>query len=393
MKGGIAVVKHHDGFCLWPTSTTTHNCTAGGNSYAKETNIPRDFAAAAKDLGLKYGFYVSPWDRNSRYWGDGTNDYVDKVFIPQCEELAQYGSDQFEMWFDGATGDSGYYGGANETRSVDPATYYDMPNLRDRIHKICPDMVMWGLGGEARWIGNESGWAGESCWSMGSGEYGDENGWRWLPGESDAKATTAGWFWHYNESVQPLDKLWQFYLETVGRNATLILNFPPDRSGSLPDATVKRIEEFGERLQQRLGTDLAKDAKITVSETRDNGAKRTYAATNMLDNNKDTYWAPNDQTTSATITLEWSTPRNIHYVMLQEYIALGQRVKNFTIEYSTDGKNFTRSRGTTTTIGYKRIVPLNGSTTNYGDGYNCLAIRITINDSKSCPLIHTLSCF
>ena len=395
MNGGIAVVKHHDGFCLWPTETTDHKCTSSSNQYAKQTNIPRDFAAAAKELGLKYGFYVSPWDRNSRYWGDGTSDYVNKVFIPQCEELAQYGDDQFEMWFDGATGDSGYYGGANESRTVDPETYYDIPNLRDKIHKICPDMVMWGVGGEARWIGNESGWAGETCWSMGTGETGDENGWQWLPGESDAKATTAGWFWHSNESVQSLDKLWQFYLETVGRNATLILNFPPDKSGSLPAATVSRIEEFGQRLTERLGTDLALNANISASATRRSGASRNYEASNMLDGDKDTYWATDDDTNTASITLTWDTPQNIHYVVMQEYITLGQRVKGFTVEYSTDGTNFTSAAPgvTTTTIGYKRIIPLNGSTTNYGNGYNCKAIRINITDSKSCPLLHTISCY
>lgn len=395
MKGGIAVVKHHDGFCLWPTATTSHNVTRGGNDYAKNTNIPRDFAQAARDLGLKYGFYVSPWDRNSAYWGDGTSRYVNDVFFKQCEELAEYGSDQFEMWFDGATGDSGYYGGANETRSVDPETYYDIPNLRDKMHKIAPDMVMWGVGGEARWIGNESGWAGETCWSMGTGEYGDETGWQWVPGESDAKATTAGWFWHSTESVNSLDKLWQFYLETVGRNATLILNFPPDRSGSLPAATVSRIEAFGQRLQERLGTDKALDAKIEVSETRANGATRTYSASNMNDGDKDTFWATNDGTTTATITISWDTPQNIHYVSLMEYITLGQRVKRFNIEYSTDGANFNKiaQNVTTTTIGYKRIIPLNGSTTTYGNGYNCKAIRINITDSKACPLLHTVSCY
>ena len=119
MRGGIAVVKHHDGFCLWPTATTTHNVTNSGNEFGRQTNIPRDFAAAAKDLGMKYGFYISPWDRNSAYWGtkgaDGfyTSDYAEKVFLPQCAEIAKYGNDQFEMWFDGATGASGYYGGAN----------------------------------------------------------------------------------------------------------------------------------------------------------------------------------------------------------------------------------------------------------------------------------------
>lgn len=395
MKGGIAVVKHHDGFCLWPTATTTHNITKGGNDYAKATNIPRDFAAASRDLDMKFGFYVSPWDRNSAYWGDGTSRYVNEVFFKQCEELAAFGNEQFEMWFDGATGDSGYYGGANETRSVDPTTYYDIPNLRDKIHKICPDIILWGVGGEARWIGNESGWSGETCWSMGSGENGDENGWQWCAGESDAKATTAGWFWHSNESVQSLDKLWQMYLETVGRNATFILNLPPDKSGSLPAATVNRMTEFGNRLKERLGTDLALNATVTVSAERAGGANRTYVAANLNDGDSDTYWATDDEVKSATITLTWPTAQNVHYVALQEYIALGQRVKDFDIEISTDGTNFTAAatNATTTTIGRKRIVPLNGSTTTYGDGYNVKAIRINITDSKACPLIHTVSCF
>ena len=195
MRGGIAVVKHHDGFCLWPTATTTHNITKAGNDYGRNTNIPRDFAAAAKKLGLKYGFYISPWDRNSVHYG--TDKYVKDVFLRQCAELAEYGNDQFEMWFDGANGGSGYYGGRNTTVNVDRATYYDVPNLRDTVHKVCPDCVLWGVGGEARWIGNEAGWAGETNWSPenrdyspeNNGMYGTENGWFWLPGESDVKAT------------------------------------------------------------------------------------------------------------------------------------------------------------------------------------------------------------
>ena len=123
MKGGIAVVKHHDGFCLWPTETTTHSVLKAGNANGRATNIPKDFAEAAHDLKMKYGFYVSPWDMNSAYWGDGTDNYAKKVFLPQCAELAKYGADQFEMWFDGATGGdhAGYYGGANTTRTISDA--------------------------------------------------------------------------------------------------------------------------------------------------------------------------------------------------------------------------------------------------------------------------------
>lgn len=396
MKGGIAVVKHHDGFCLWPTKTTDHNANNCGLSF--EVNVPKAYAEASEKLGMKYGFYISPWDRNSAHYGKDT--YVKEVFLKQATELAQYGNNQFEMWFDGANGGDGYYGGEGGTRSIDASTYYDVPNLADSIHKLQPNCVMWGVGDEARWIGNEAGWAGTTNWSTeykpsrGAGEYGSEDGWRWFPGESDAKGTNMGWFWHAGEQPRSLNELYKFYLETVGRNATLILNFPPDQNGELPDATVKRMKELGDLLKTRLGNDLASKAKITVSETRAAGANRSYIADNLNDDNKDTYWATNDGTIQATITLTWNEPVNVHYVALMEYIKKGQRVKSFTIETTVDGSNWTaRATDQCTTIGYKRIIPLNGSTTDYGAGYTVKAIRITINDSKACPLLHTISVY
>lgn len=418
MRGGIAVVKHHDGFCLWPTATTAHSVARAGNKYGRKTNIPRDFAKAARKLRMKYGFYVSPWDRNSGEYGKPT--YVNDVFLKQCAELAKYGSDQFEMWFDGANGGDGYYGGAGGTRSIDRETYYDIPNLRDSVHKVAPNCVMWGLGGEARWIGNEQGWAGETNWSTqdrdageGNNMYGDIHGYYWNPGESDAKATTKGWFWHEGEEVLSAERLFQMYLETVGRNATLILNLPPDRSGSLPAATVSRMKELGEMLNERLKNDLALSASVTASEERTAGkgpfyvetnwlnkrwkkSGRNYVATNLTDNDKTTYWATNDGTKSAVITLEWKVPQALRYVSLMEYIRKGQRVKHFTIETSMDGNRWEKQGGNipTTTIGYKRIIPLNGSTADsYSRPVQARYLRITIDDSKACPLLHTLSVY
>ena len=403
MRGGIAVVKHHDGFCLWPTSTTQHSIVNAGNDYGRKTNIPLLFAQAARKLKMKYGFYVSPWDRNSAYYGDGTNRYVSKVFLRQCAELAAYGSDQFEMWFDGANGGDGYYGGANTTRSIDRDIYYDIPNLRDSVHKIAPDCVMWGLGGEARWIGNEAGWAGETNWSTydpesgeTAGMYGFENGWKWLPGESDAKGTDQGWFWHANEKPKSAERLFQMYLETVGRNATLILNMPPDRSGRLPAADVTVLKNLGKMLKQRLGHDLAPAAHVEVSATRAAGTHRNYRAANLTDGKTDTYWAVDDGTTAATITLSWNKVQTLRYVMLMEYIRKGQRIKQFTIETSTDGQTWVKRGGdiVTTTVGYKRIIPLNGSTSaSYDGGIAARYVRINILDSKACPLLHTISVY
>ena len=395
MKGGMAVVKHHDGFCLWPTATTDYNVLNSGNDNGRATNIPRDFANAARKLGMKYGFYVSPWDRNSALWGNGTKDYVYKVLIPQCVELAQYGNEQFEMWFDGHSSGSGYYGGAEDSNREISSSYYDMPNLNWKIHQLQPNCVMWNLGGEARWVGSEDGWAGETCWSFGTLEYGRETAWKWSAAESDLCGTSSGWFWQSDEDVKSLDTLWKAYLETVGRNATLILNFPPDKNGVLPPQYVSRLEELGNRLIERLGTDLALIAKAEVSETRCAGINRNYEASNLIDGDKDTYWAPEDKTIQATITLKWDSPQVIHYVSLQEYIRKGQRVRKFSIETSDDGENYTRQAESceTTTIGYKRIVPMSGNTEVYGDGVKAKYLRINIEDARGCPLLHTVSIY
>lgn len=402
MKGGIAVVKHHDGFCLWPTETTEHNVTKSSNTNAQKTNIPRDFARAARDLGMKYGFYISPWDRNSALYG--TDRYVKEVFLRQCAELAQYGNDQFEMWFDGANGGDGYYGGLGGKRSIDRETYYDVPNLRDTVHTTCPDCVLWGVGGEARWIGNEAGWAGETNWSTedrgyvgeNNGMYGTKAGWFWLPGESDAKATDKGWFWHEGEKPLSPERLFQMYLETVGRNATLILNCPPDRNGILPLATVDALNGMGQLIKKRLTRDLAKKATITASATRRAGAKRNYTTARLVDGNKDTYWATDDETTSATITLEWKKPQALRYVELMEPIARGQRVEKFHLEYSSDGIRWQpiAEEVETTTIGYKRIIPLTGNTKDsYSSNINARAIRVVIESSRACPLLSKIAVY
>lgn len=402
MKGGIAVVKHHDGFCLWPTATTTHNITKTGNENGRNSNIPELFAKAARKLKMKYGFYVSPWDRNSAFYGD--DNYVTDVFMRQCAELAKYGSDQFEMWFDGANGGTGYYGGKNSVVNVDRDIYYDIPNIRDSVHATCPGCVMWGEGGEARWIGNEEGYSSETCWSMIDRGYvsnaelteGQMDGWLWEAGESDAKITDLGWFWHEQETVKSAERIFRMYLETVGRNATLILNCPPDRRGLLPDSTVARLRQVGELLRQRLGNDLARKAKVEASQVRKAGKHRRYTASCLTDGKKDTYWATDDGVTQATLTFRWKKPQTLRYVMLQEYIRKGQRVKSFCIETSSDGVHWERQAPgiAQTTVGYKRIIPLNGSTADsYGDGVEATWLRVKILDSRACPLLSNISIY
>lgn len=402
MRGGIAVAKHHDGFCLWPTATTEYNCTASANPYARQLHLPRDFAQAARELGMGFGFYVSPWDRNSAYYGQ--MEYVTDVFFNQCLELARIGApDQFELWLDGANGGSGYYGGANETRTIS-SVYYDIPNLKDTLHGLVPRCVLWGVGGEARFIGNERGEGAETNWCMsarglagaGNTASGNEDGWIWFPGESDAKVTDDGWFWHEGEQLKSAEELFTMYLETVGRNCNLILNLPPDRSGRLPEATVERMEELGQMLKAYLGTDLAPLARATASNVRkDGGGARTYSASNLNDGDKETYWAADDGVTAASLVLEWPTVQQMRYVVLQEYIRLGQRVRRFRVETSLDGANWTRRAegATCSTVGYKRIVPLSGSTSEVGEGFPARFVRIVLEDCRACPLIHTVEVY
>ena len=206
--------------------------------------------------------------------------------------------------------------------------------------------------------------------------------------------------------MKSADNLFKMYLETVGRNATLILNCPPDRRGKLPDATVTQLRLLGEKLHQRLAvpvegldestaaTDMAKTATIEVSETR-TGTK--FEAANMVDGNQDTYWGTNDATRQATITLSWSTAQTVRYLQLMEPIKLGQRIKAFKVEYTSgDDDNWQPLCGSieTTTVGYKRILPLNGNTGNsYGTGYQARKLRITIEDSRACPLLSNISVF
>ena len=186
------------------------------------------------------------------------------------------------------------------------------------------------------------------------------------------------------------------YLETVGRNATLILNLPPDQSGSLPNATVRTMKQLGNYISERFKTNLAKTATVVASETRTPGAGRNYDVKNLFDGSTTTYWATNDGTKQATLTFTWDSPQTLRYVDLMELVAKGQRVKKFKIEVTEDGTTWKPTGGNiaTTTIGYKRIIPLNGSTEHsYDRGTNAVGLRITIEDAKACPLLKSVAIY
>ena len=365
MKGIILTAKHHDGFCLWPTKYTDYSVR---NSPYKDGkgDIVGELAAACKKYGLKMGLYLSPWDRHQAFYG--TPLYVE-YFHAQLEELlTQYG-DLFEVWFDGANGGDGWYGGARETRKIDRRTYYDFPRAHRLIEKHQPQAVIFSDGGPGcRWVGNEKGYADATNWAFlrikevypGYDKYyeltsGHADGDTWVASECNT-SIRPGWFYHQSEDakVKSVEQLTDLYYRSIGHNGTFLLNFPVDKEGLIHPIDSANAVNFHKQVTAELADNLLKKATIKASNVRD---KKRYGTQNLLDGNYDTYWATQDGVTEATLEITLKGLQKLNRLMLQEYIPLGQRVEKFSIDYLTDGK-WTRLniKEATTTIGYKRLL-------------------------------------
>ncbi|MGB5667469.1 MAG: alpha-L-fucosidase, partial [Maribacter sp.] len=363
MKGIIITAKHHDGFCLWPTKTTEHSVK---NSPWKDGkgDLLKDLSEACKEYGLKFGVYLSPWDRNHADYGKP--EYV-TVFHEQLRELLTNYGEVFEVWFDGANGGSGYYGGANETRTIDNKTYYQWNKAVSIVRKLQPEAVIFSDGGpDIRWVGNEEGWANETNWSiMRRNEIypgwprfvelrsGHEDGTHWLPAEVDV-SIRPGWYYHASEDhqVKTLSQLLEIYYHSVGRNAALLLNLPVDNRGLVHETDVQRLMALRKQLDKDFETDLALGQKVFATDERRND--ENFKAGNVNDGDKNTYWATNDSVTSATITFEFDKPTEVNRILLQEYIPLGQRIKDFIVSAEINAQ--WQEIDGQTTIGYKRIL-------------------------------------
>lgn len=382
MKGVILTAKHHDGFCLWPFEGTDYSVK---NSPWKngQGNVVKELSEACKKYGLKFAVYLSPWDRHQANYG--TPEYLPYFYAQLHDLLTNYGP-VFEVWFDGANGGDGWYGGVKDIRTIDRKNYYNYPRIYEMLDSIQPQAIIFSDGGPGcRWVGNEKGFAGATNWSfLRKGEvhpgydknyelqYGHPDGNQWVPAECDV-SIRPGWFYHPEEDdrVKSPDQLVDLYYRSVGHNATLLLNFPVDRRGLIHPVDSANAVRFHEMIQQQLKTNLV--AGMTPKVSNERGGD--FVASALTDDNFDTYWATEDGVTTADIEFSFDTPTRMNRMMLQEYIPLGQRVKAFVVEYlDKDIWLPVKLNEETTTIGYKRLLRFETVETK--------GIRIRITDAR-----------
>jgi alpha-L-fucosidase len=362
LKGLILTCKHHDGFCLWPSKFTEHSVK---NSPWKDGkgDMVREFADACRRAGLKFGTYLSPWDRNHKDYA--TPAYVDYYRNQLRELLTNYG-EIFEVWFDGANGGDGYYGGAREKRKIDNRTYYGWETTWALVRELQPGAMMFSDGGpDVRWVGNEKGIAGDPCYATvnrddfypGTADrkrlnHGDRPGTHWVPAECDV-SIRPGWFYHAAEDakVRTPENLVDLYFQSVGRGASFLLNIPPDRRGLVHENDLASLRGFRERIDALFATNLAKGATATASNTR--GGDMRFAPGAALDTKPETWWCTDDAVRTAEIVVDLIRPASFNVVSLREPVAIGQRIDDWALDAWRDGQWVEFAKGTA--IGARRL--------------------------------------
>ncbi|UIJ44311.1 alpha-L-fucosidase [Sphingomonas cannabina] len=339
LRGLILTAKHHDGFCLWPTTLTEH-CIRNSPYKDGKGDIVREMADACRRAGLPFGLYLSPWDRNHADYGRPA--YVDYYRAQLTELCTRYG-ELFEVWFDGANGGDGYYGGAREARKIDAPRYYDWPSIVALVHRLQPNACTFDpLGADIRWVGNEDGVAGDPCWptmpnqpyDQKNGNAGVRGGAIWWPAETDV-SIRPGWFYHADEDskVKSPERLIRLYDESVGRGTNLNLNIPPDRRGRIPDQDVRILKSFGDAIRATFARDLAKGAVAHASHNRG----PDFEPAHVLDGNRETYWSTPDGVTVSELILDLKPGTSFDVIRLREYLPLGVRVTRFAIDAEIGG--------------------------------------------------------
>ena len=371
MKGIIFTAKHHCGFCMWPSAYTEYSVKNSPWKNGKG-DVVKELAEACREEGLQFAVYLSPWDRNHKDYGKP--EYV-TYFRNQLRELLTNYGDIFEVWFDGANGGDGWYGGANETRRIDGKTYYDWAETFQMIRELQPQAVIWNDGGDRgdlRWVGTEAGNIGETNWSMmpGKGDtpyhmlhYGVEDGDVWCPGETNT-SIRPGWFYHEteNEHVKSLSKLMDTYYKSVGRNSCLLLNFPIAPNGRIHPTDSLRGIAFKQMIDESFRDNLVLPS---ATPQRENGV--------------------------VCYTLDIQEGKSFNRFVAEEDIRYGQRVKKFSLEALVDGQwqplkdKLVENGDGLTTIGHRRIICF--------PTIKATKLRFTITASRAEPVIKKLGVY
>ena len=398
MRGAILTCKHHDGFCLWPTATTDHSIRKSSWK-SGQGDVVRDIAAAARRRGLGFGVYLSPWDRNNAQYGKP--GYI-AIYRQQLTELLTNYGPIFEVWHDGANGGDGYYGGANEKRTIDKRTYYDWPGTWSLVRSLQPNAVVFSdVGPDARWVGNERGIAGDPCWAAydpvgtdgGPASPGDvreresptgtRTGSKWLPAECDV-SIRPGWFWRDTENarVKTPVQLIALYYQSVGRGANFLLNVPPNRAGLLGEQDIASLKAFGEYRRATFTKNLAARAKATASNTR--GNSRTYGPENLVDGREDTFWATDDAVKTPQATFDLGRPAAFSVIRIREAIRFGQRIDAVAVDHWDAGA--WQPVASATSIGPRRLIRLAQPVT-------ASRLRLRVTEASASPVLSEFAVF
>ena len=383
-KRTIMVVKHHDGFVIYPSQYTKHTVAASPWKDGKG-DLLEEISKSATKYDMNMGVYLSPWDANNPKYHVSTEKEYNEYYLNQLKEILgnpKYGNKGkfIEVWMDGARGS----GAQKVTYTFDEWFKYIKEAEGDiAIFSAQPTSV--------RWIGNERGIAGDPVWHKVKkakitddvkNEYlnhGDPEGDMYSVGEADV-SIRSGWFYHDNQQPKSIKDLMDIYFKSVGRGTPLLLNIPPNKEGKFAEADVARLQEFRATLDQMYATDFAKGATVTASSTRKN---HLYQASNLTDGKDDTSWALSNDAKTGEFTVDLGQKRRFDVVELKEDIAKGQRISGFKVEVELNGRWVPYGEGST--VGYRRLVQ--------GQPVEAQKIRVTITNSQATPILTNFSVY
>ncbi len=394
LRGVILTCKHHDGFCLWPSATTGHT-VAQSPFRAGKGDLVREIEQAARKSGLKFGVYVSPWDRNSGLYG--TPAYVTEVFRRQLREVLTGYGEICEVWFDGANGGDGHYAGAGGKRAIDRATYYGWQDTWRMVRELRPEACIFSdVGPDLRWIGNESGYAKDPCWGTYTphgpdgaeasaapgqtryreGEHGTRHGKFWIHPEVNV-SIRPGWFWHAHENtkVRTPAQLWKVRMDSVGLGGTFLLNVPPDRRGLVHENDAASLAAYGRTVAATYARNLAADAAFHTASVRAGDPGRGPAR--LVDDDRWSAWMTDDADLAPSVELTLPEPRTFNHIRLREDIRLGQRVEGVAVDAWLDGA--WKPVATARSVGACRLWDIAPVTTD--------RLRLRVTASPVCPAL------